>query len=129
MSISEYEDIAEKITKAFAARSTDMFARLYAEDIVVWHNNDQIAQDKLQNIETLGMFFESFVELEYTQIKRNFLSDGFVQQHIVSGQRADGARLEMPACLIVRIRDGTVCRIDEYLDPAPFYEAVGIGAS
>lgn len=119
------EAIAQAITEAFKAKDADAFVAQYADDIVVWHNNDRQDQDKTENHAFLKGILEMFDSIEYTSIKRDFLDDGIMQQHIVHGVLADGRELELPACLIIRIRHGKICRIDEYSDPAPFHALMG----
>ena len=46
------------------------------------------------------------------------LPDGFLQQHVLEATLPDGTRWEMPACVIVRIENGHITRLDEYLDSA-----------
>jgi len=40
----------------------------------------------------------------------------FVHRHRLTGTRRDGARVAAECCAIVSVADGTVKRIDEYLD-------------
>ena len=46
------------------------------------------------------------------------LPDGFLQQHILRGTAPDGTALEVPAILRIYCTDGTIRRIEEYLDTA-----------
>jgi ketosteroid isomerase-like protein len=55
----------------------------------------------------------------YEGVQRRLTSDGYVQQHVVRLVDRDGTAVEMPACLVVRIRDGRIVRIDEYCDSSP----------
>jgi len=41
-------------------------------------------------------------------------------------RNARGTPVEIPVCIVARLRDGRIARIDEYLDPAaaaPLFEA------
>ena len=46
------------------------------------------------------------------------VATGLVKYDLVNWtyQKPDGTRWEMPACVIVRIEDGRITRLDEYLD-------------
>lgn len=113
--------VAEAITAAFARRDINGFLQVYAPEISVWHNNDRKTQNYGENSAILGGFMNLFASLEYTDIRRTYVDEGIIQQHVVVGTLPDGRRFEMPACLILTIRDGRIVHIDEYLDPAPFY--------
>jgi ketosteroid isomerase-like protein len=54
----------------------------------------------------------------YRVQRREALKDGFVQQHILEATLPDGTRWEMPACVVVRMKDGVITRLDEYIDSA-----------
>jgi len=41
-----------------------------------------------------------------------------VQQHVLRCTRADGTRVEVPACLVVTCAGGRITRLEEYLDSA-----------
>jgi uncharacterized protein len=65
-------------------------------------------------------------ERRYDIVRRERLSDGFLQQHVLRGTTRSGATLEMPACLVVRVEQGRITRLDEYLDVA---QAAVLGAA
>lgn len=122
-------NIAEAITAAFAKRDIDGFLKVYAPDIAIWHNNDRKTQTYEENRALLAGFMGMFASLEYTDVRRTHTDDGIIQQHVVIGTLPDGRRLEMPACLMLTIRGDRIARIDEYLDPAPFYALIGGAAT
>ena len=116
--------IAQALQEAFANRDIEGFMRLYADDVKIWHNNDLVEQSRSDNRASLGAFLDMFDALEYSNVKLTLTEDGFVQQHSVRGLLKDGRELLMPAALIVRLRGELISRIDEYLDPAPFFRLV-----
>jgi ketosteroid isomerase-like protein len=112
---------AERLTAVFASHDLAAFESLYAEDIVVWHSHNRIPQTKAQNIQRLGRFFEDFADLHYEDITRIPTPAGFVQQHVIVGERVNAGRLEMPVCAVVSVRGSQIWRLDEYFDPAPVF--------
>ena len=44
--------------------------------------------------------------------------DGFVQQHVLHGVRADGVAVTLPACIVCQVEHGRITRLDEYFDSA-----------
>ncbi|MBB4632731.1 nuclear transport factor 2 family protein [Sphingosinicella soli] len=41
-----------------------------------------------------------------------------MQQHTLYGTRQDGERLTLPACMVCRVENGKITRLDEYFDSA-----------
>jgi ketosteroid isomerase-like protein len=125
MNMGTYEShlrVAERLTECFSRHNIPGFESLYADDIVVWHNHDQVAQNKTQNIQRLARFFQDFVDLRYERITRIATAGGFVQQHVIVGEcHKSGRRLEVPVCAVVTLRGSQICRLEEYFDPAPVF--------
>jgi hypothetical protein len=113
--------VAERLTASFASHDIAAFESLYADDIIVWHNHNQISQTKAQNIQRLSRFFEDFANLRYERIARIPTPAGFVQQHVITGDCRQGGHLEMPVCAVVSLQKTRICRLDEYFDPAPAF--------
>ena len=113
--------VAERLTASFSSHDIAAFESLYADDIIVWHNHNQISQSKAQNIQRLTRFFEDFANLRYERIGRILTPAGFVQQHVIMGDCRYTGHLEMPVCAVVSLRGSRICRLDEYFDPAPVF--------
>jgi uncharacterized protein len=111
-------DIAEQFTAAFNALDADGFGALYADDIVVWHNVDMQTQTKAENLTSVSAILCNASAASYESIVRTRTDAGFVQQHVVNLQLKDGRRIPpIAACLVFRIENGLISRLDEYLDP------------
>lgn len=111
--------VADQLGGHFAARDVDGIARLYAPDATIWHNNDGITQSAAENLAGLGSLFSCVEQIGYRDVRRTILADGVVQQHILFGRAHDGREFAMPICMILKIKDGQIIRMEEYLDPAP----------
>ena len=113
-------DMAMKITaRLFSAlESGDIEAvrELYAEDVAVWHNFSNATQNKQQNLETLQGLIAVVETLEYAVLERVDLGDRVLQRHTLKCHLAGGRVFQIPACILVSVRNGKVSRIDEYLD-------------
>ncbi|MBW7944932.1 MAG: nuclear transport factor 2 family protein [Sphingomonadaceae bacterium] len=90
----------------------------YADDARIWHNTDEAEQTPDENAETLSGFVKRISDRVYANRRVNVFPGGFVQQHELHGTRQDGARLTLPACIICRVENGKVTRLDEYFDSA-----------
>jgi ketosteroid isomerase-like protein len=111
-------DIADRLFAAIEKGDVDGVAALYTDDVVIWHNFDGISQPRDANLVVLAWMANNVDNLRYEEVQRHAIDGGFVQQHVLRGTTKKGAELEVPSCLIVRVDDGRIARIDEYLDTA-----------
>ena len=89
---------------------------LYADDVQVWHSNDNVTQNKTENLKVLG-FLTKAAGLRYTILERVVSGDQVAQRHRVEvTARVNGRRSASQAAIFFTIRDGLICRIDEYID-------------
>lgn len=116
----------EAAIRAFARRFFDAIEQgdidtvrdSYTPDVEIWHNFDDLIQTRDQNIETLKGMVGRISDRVYDDRRLEVFADGFVQQHVLRGTRKDGKRVSLPAALIVRLREGKIARLDEYIDSA-----------
>jgi ketosteroid isomerase-like protein len=116
--MSEHLDVAERLFKAIEAADIDAVKEIYAPDAEIWHNTDGLTQNPADNVRTLTWITTNLGGMAYTQIRRSATEDGFVQQHVLVATNRAGQRVEVPACIVTRIVDGRITRLDEYLDSA-----------
>lgn len=109
--------LAEKFVSAIERADVDVIRQCYASDARIWHNFDNIEQTVDQNLATLAWMVKRLPERRYVVLRREALSDGFMQQHILAGTARNGESVSMPACIICKVADGRITRLDEYLDP------------
>jgi len=109
-------EVADQIFAAIEAGDAGTVASLYADDVIVWHNNDGVEQTKEQNLRVLDWMVRSTTSREYRAVRRFAIDGGFAQQHDLHLEFDDGRTADLPACLVVAVADGLITRIDEYLD-------------
>ncbi len=109
-------DVADQIFAAIEAGDATTVASLYADDVIVWHNNDGVEQTKEQNLRVLHWMVRNTATREYRRIRRFAIDGGFVQQHDLHLEFDDGRIADLPACVVVAVSNGVITRIDEYLD-------------
>ena len=112
------ERLATELLAAIVATDVDALRRVYAPDVVIWHNFDQVEQTLDQNLKVMHWMGKVMADKSYDDIRRQPTPTGYVQQHVLRGTATDGTKVEMPACLIVTIEGERITRLDEYLDPA-----------
>lgn len=111
-------DVAERLFAAIGHGDIDAVRACYADDIVVWHNNDGVEQTRDQNLRTLAWVIKNVSGRRYEEIRRQPTPTGFVQQHVLRGTAPNGKSLELPACIVCTVAEGKITRLDEYLDSA-----------
>ena len=118
MTPQDYVAFAEKLVGAIQAGDPDKVRACYAPDAKIWHNNDGKEQTVDQNMRVLGWFMRTLPDRKYRVIRLEALPDGFLQQHVLEATLPDGTAWAMDACVIVRMQDGLIVRLDEYIDSA-----------
>ncbi|MEZ5556997.1 MAG: nuclear transport factor 2 family protein [Pseudomonadales bacterium] len=110
-------ETAAALFAAIEAKDPDAVARLYADDVQVWHNFDDACQDKATNLAVLSGLCAAAQEIRYDVTERLLLEDGrMLQRHVLRVRVASGDEFAIPACIFVTAADGRITRIDEYLD-------------
>lgn len=125
MSIRTASEVADAVFDAIERGDTESLASLWADDIGVWHNHDQIVQSKDENLAVLAWMIRNTTSVEYRDIARDLTSDGFAQRHTLRITHLDGRTTDLPAALFATVRDGQVTAIYEYLDSAQVTAAFG----
>lgn len=111
-------ELADQFFAAITRGDTGLLQALYLPDAIVWHNYDDTEQTAEQSLRLLAWLHRTAGPLQYTDVRRIVLADGFVQQHVVVlGGRCAGLR--MPAMLRVFCDRDRIRRIEEYVDPTP----------
>ena len=118
MTQDDYLAFAERFLGAVQAGDPDTVRACYAPDARIWHNNDGVEQSVDQNLKVLAWFARTLPDRRYRVLRREALPDGFVQQHVLEATLADGRAWRLDACVVVRLTDGRITRLDEYIDSA-----------
>jgi len=116
MTEQETLDFAEKFIGAIQSGDVATVRACYAPDAKLWHNSDRIEQTVDQNMAVLDWFIKTLPDRNYRVIRREALSDGFLQQHVLEATLPDGTAWSMDACCVIKIENGLIIRLDEYLD-------------
>lgn len=118
MTPRDYVDFAKRFVGAIQAGDTATVRDCYAPDAKIWHNNDGVEQTVDQNMKVLDWFIRALPDRNYRVLRVEALPDGFLQQHVLEATLPDGEKWAMDACVVVRIKDGKIVRLDEYIDSA-----------
>jgi ketosteroid isomerase-like protein len=115
---ADHGAIADRFFDSIVQGDLAAVSELYADDVEVWHNYDEVDQTKEQSLRSLSWLHAKLGPLRYVEVQRITLPDGFWQQHVTELDH-DGETTRIPAALRAYCRDGRIVRIEEYLDPAP----------
>ena len=84
----------------------------------IWHNFDDKEQTVDENMAVLEWMKRKSRKRTYNITHLEEITGGYLQQHILTIESTKGTSMSMHACVVVRVRDGKIERIEEYLDPA-----------
>jgi len=118
MTAQEHLDFAERFVSAIQTGDTATVRACYHPDAKLWHNTDGIEQTVDQNMKVLDWFIRTLPDRNYRVVRREPLPDGFLQQHVLEATLPDGTKWAMDACVVIKIEDGRITRLDEYMDSA-----------
>ena len=127
--------MAEQDILAFADRFIDAIERgdveavraCYAPDAKIWHNTDKVEQTVEQNLKSVAWFGRKLPKRSYRVVRREALKDGFLQQHVLEAHLPDGGTWSLSACVVIKMRDGVITRLDEYIDSAETTALAALG--
>jgi uncharacterized protein len=119
--------LADAFFVAVETGDLDGVRRAYADDALIWHNNDDREQSLEENLVVLAWMARHVPDRRYTEIRRYVFDDGagrsgVIQQHVLTGTGASGA-LHMPAMIRLDMTSDDagvlrITRLEEYLDSA-----------
>lgn len=118
MRTTDHIAFAQRFIGAIQSGDTEAVRACYHPDARIWHNNDGIEQTVDQNLKVLGWMIRKLPDRRYRVTRLEALPDGFLQQHVLEATLPDGTPWSLDACVVVRVEDGLITRLDEYLDSA-----------
>jgi ketosteroid isomerase-like protein len=124
MNSDQINKLADELFRSVEKFDMAALDRLYAADTVVWHNTDNIAQSRTENLKLLSQIPALFEVFKYTNIRRELVKEGFVQQHDLVLRSKQGAESVVHICMVVQVRNNKIARIDEYMDSAQINAAL-----
>ncbi|WP_144097916.1 nuclear transport factor 2 family protein [Croceicoccus sediminis] len=123
MDAASVRELARRFFDCIEQGDIEGFAACYAPDVEIWHNTDGETQNLEANRVGITGMVSRIADRVYDDRRVEVFPGGFVQQHVLRGTRVhDGARLNMPACVVCAVADGRITRVDEYFDSAQLAE-------
>ena len=113
-----YSAIAEQFIAAIDAEDVDVIRRLYAKDAKIWHDFDGVEQDPETNIQMLSALRKAVPNIHWVTTRVEALRQGFLLTYDLTMTFGD-RDLRIPACVIGTVADGSITRIEEWVNAAP----------
>ena len=116
-------EVAARFFDAIEAGDIETVRNIYHPDVIIWHNYDGVdrketGDNRDDNLKVLAGLPKRIAGARYDVWYRESTETGFVQQHVLRGTMPNGQPIEIPACIICRVEEGRITRLDEYFDPA-----------
>jgi uncharacterized protein len=119
-------DFADRYITALEGDDLEKVRAFYAPDARLWHNTDDIAQDMDISMKSMKWFMRNLPGRRYRVQRREALHDGFLQQHVLEATLPDGTPWSLKACVVIKMANGVITRLDEYMDSAETAALAGI---
>lgn len=117
--VAESLDLARRYLRAIENADVEEARRCFDPHARIWHNFDDVTQSVEDNLALMAWMADRFPERDYRVHRLEPIAGGYLQQHTLEVRTAEGARATTEAAAIVTVSDGSIVRIDEYLDPSP----------
>ena len=125
--MTEYEirELCERFFDAYENKRADILDELYSDDCIIWHN--VFGKDTTREDNIAGMRVDKGQRRRtYNDRVINVFHDGFVIQYSLNGVMHDGhVGPALWICIVGKVRDGKITRIDEYMDTSKFAAWMG----
>jgi ketosteroid isomerase-like protein len=120
MTEGEIRELCETFFDAYQDRRVDILERVLADDCVIWHNVFGRETTKQDNLARFHDSYRGQRRRTYDDRIVNAFHDGFVIQYQLRGVMTNGHAGSLWICIVARVRDGRITRIDEYMDSGRF---------
>ncbi len=120
------EKLATTLVTAITAPQLDLMDSLFSDDFTMWYGISNSSLDRTQALDFFRRYFPT-ITLRYDDIVCTPTATGWIQQHLVNTEGADGFKVsDLPVCMVVTVKGDKISRMDEYFDSA---QTVGFDAS
>jgi ketosteroid isomerase-like protein len=119
--------VCNELFDALERGDVDTIDRLYADDMVMWFNVSNQETSREENLRAIRDGASLHRRRTYDDRQIRTFHDGFVAQYTCRVVAHNGAAVPLSACLVGKVYDGKIVRLDEYLDMGRFLPARGAG--
>jgi ketosteroid isomerase-like protein len=113
------DEVVDTYVRASETADVELMRSILAPGAVLWHNFDEVERDLAAGLEQMPKLHERFADVHFETVERHAIPDGIVIRQILRGTvRATGNAFASHLCKFIRVRDGKLTRIDEYVAPS-----------
>jgi uncharacterized protein len=109
-------DLVERYFSAVERGDLDTVRDIYSPDATIWHNGGFGEQTVSENIATLEVMCGGIAGLRYEILRREEVTDGVFQTHVLRGHLDDGRTVALEAAMFLVVKDDHIIRVEEYFD-------------
>lgn len=120
--MNEYEirELCNAFFDAYEGARVDRLRELLSDDCIIWHNVFGRETTRDENLAKIPDSYTGQRRRTYNDRTINTFDDGFVIQYSLNGVMHTGHKGALWICIVGKVRDGKITRIDEYMDTSKF---------
>ena len=126
MTEGEIRELCETFFDAYQDRRVDILDRVLADGCIIWHNVFGRETTKDDNLSKFHESYRGQRRRTYDDRIVDVFHDGFVIRYQLRGVQTNGHTGSLWICIVGRVRDGQITRIDEYMDSGRFLAWAGV---
>jgi len=112
--ISAIRALESKFFDAFERGDVGAIGDCYAPEMRVWNSLPQAETSGAEHIAMLTQSFPSFSNRRFSDVRTDYFATGFARQHVITGVM-HGEPVRILMCVVCRVSNGKMTRLDEYL--------------
>jgi len=126
MTEGEIRELCNTFFDAYQDKRVDILDRVLADDCIIWQNVFGRETTKQDNLSKYHDSYRGQRRRTYDDRIIDVFHDGFVIRYQLGGVMENGHRGSLWICIVARVRDGQITRIDEYMDSSKFAAWAGV---
>ena len=117
MNDKEAEAFSRDLLNRLENSTPEHLGEMFGPGGIVWHNSDYIDMTWEDDLTMLPGMRAAILNQKFNYVYSAGTTDGCVLMFVMTGTRITGEEMQMHNCCVVRMKDGKIQRIDEYVDP------------
>ncbi len=114
----EILEFARHFTRVIEAGDAERAKAFYAPTARIWHNTDYREIGPDENVAIFARLKQALPDMKLIITHLEVIAGGFVQADRLEATLPDGTPFRLSSCTIVKIENGLIVRVDEFIDSA-----------
>ena len=117
--MSEHDgEVIDRFYAGLASGDLTACLACLAPEALIWHCFDGLVLDAEGSLPGWQALIAGFPQRAFCDVRRSPIAGGYVQQHVMTAKTQAGDMVGWAICVVVKIKNGLITRIDEYIDRA-----------